>query len=239
MEFVLSNCKNEKIRTSYRVSVLSDIFLDYKEILSEREIYKYTSFKTESGKSDFLLGRYSAKTAYMELKVSKKLCDIEIQNGIFGQPFFTNDSEFELSIAHSERIGGALVFDRSYPMGIDIETRSRSKNKTDVFQYITKPDEVESTKRIPACSSDDDQTLELIVAWCVKEALTKAIKTGLTIPTDLLRIEKFTKCDMLNDEDLFQCEYKNFPQYKGIAKISNNYVIAIAYPQQLTVNKFE
>lgn len=237
MKFTLLDCENKKIRASCHITVASSIHLDYRHILSEIEIHKYDSFKVESAKNSFLLGRYSAKTAYMELNPNKKLKDIDVQNGVFGQPFFTNDSEFELSIAHSDRIGAAIVFDKAYPLGIDIETRNASEDRSDIFSLVTKFDEIGN---IEGVLSRSDQILRLIVAWCMKEALTKILKTGLTIPIDLLCLKDFIKSgNIWRNNSLFQCKFENFPQYKGIAKITDSYVVAIAYPRQLTVNKFE
>lgn len=218
-----------RVKTALCVTGLNDLVFDSFQILTESELRKYDAFKAKTGKMEFLLGRYSAKIAYFELTHGNNFLDIEIANGIFEQPFFMGDSAFDLSIAHSKEFGGAIVFDKAYPIGLDIETVSESSDRLDVLSFATKYDEIEAV--------DVQKDVALTIAWCMKEALTKAIRTGLTIPLDLLCLDKLTKgWDVL---DTFECEFKNFPQYKGIAKVICGYVMAIVYPKQLLLEKFE
>lgn len=239
MEFFLYNDNKVRIKVSYHITTMNDIFINPMDILSNAEQNKYNSFKVDSGKLNFLLGRYSAKSAYIKLNPSNQLKNIEVLNGVFDQPFFTHDSEFDLSISHSNGIGAAIVFDKAYPMGIDIEARNTAMDKSDVFHLITKLEEITNKEE---ALSPIDKSLRFIVAWCLKEALAKTLKTGFTIPTDLLCLEHCINISGNTIEtsnkhfSMFQCKFKNFPQYKGIAKATDNYVIAITYPQQLTIN---
>lgn len=192
--------------------------LSPEQVLSDRELGVYRTFKTESGKRSFLLGRYSAKLAYFKLVRKNNLRDISIENGVFGQPIIVAESDFDVSIAHSCDVGCAIVFDKAYPMGIDVEVAK--EDKIDVLKSVVTNREIEHV-----------DTLEkdiLTVAWSLKESLSKCIKTGLTIPIELLQLENLSKSG-----NFFVCSFKNFSQYAGVAKIENGYSIAISYPHQL------
>ncbi|MBQ3564548.1 MAG: 4'-phosphopantetheinyl transferase superfamily protein [Alphaproteobacteria bacterium] len=196
--------------------------LDPEPILTKTEKGKYTSFKVENPRQDFLLGRYCAKKAYLQLRPSsnENMRSLEIKNGIFEQPFFCNDASLGVSISHDHGVAAALVFDRSFPMGIDIE--HWDENKSEAINSISTYEEVFQI-------TDIDTNKAFAIAWCLKEAVSKAIGTGFTIPTQLLKIEAFTQ----RREAVYSCGFFNFTQYKGIALLKDNIIIAIAYPQQL------
>ncbi len=219
--FLEHECK--KIKTALCITETKDLLINPEEILSKTETEKYDSFKTEIGKQEFLLGRYSAKKAYVQLAEELEFKDIEIRNGIFEQPFFSNSTEFDLSIAHTKNIGAAIVFDRANPIGLDVETIDNSN--VEALQEMTKDEEIENLN----IRSEE----ALTIAWCLKEALTKAIKTGFTVPLELLKTEQ-----LIFRDNVFECRFKNFMQYKGIAKTKGDYVIALAYPQQLKLGVF-
>lgn len=210
------------IRVAYCVTKWASFNLRAQEVLSQQELEKYNSFKIESGRNEYLLGRYSAKQAYF--KVINQKVDyrtINIRNGVFEQPFFTNDASLGISISHSRNVGGAIVFDKAFPMGIDLEVVDEETVRT--IQPFISNDEIAHIKGKRECI--------LVAVWCMKEALSKVIRTGLTIPFELLKIA----CAKGND-NFFECYFENFPQYKGIAEIGGSHAAAITYPRQLTTS---
>ena len=210
------------VRMSCCVTSLEDFHLQAHEVLSQYELGKYDSFKVESGKIEYLLGRYSAKQAYFNL-VDKDIdyCKIDIRNGTFDQPYFVGDADFDVSISHSQNMGGAIVFDRAFPMGFDLEVIDYAKVKT--IQLSVSDEELKQL---------DGDERNITAIWCMKEALSKAIRTGLTVPLDLLKIN-----DIKRNGNFFQCCFKNFSQYKAIAEVAENYAMSIAYPQQLIIGE--
>ena len=221
MEDLLLKYKSLNIKAVLCITKLKHFAIKMDAILSKFEIDKYESLKTETGRQEFLLGRYSAKKAYAQLNQQDNLKNIEIKNGIFEQPFFAYNSDFDVSISHTKGAAGAIVFDKAYPMGFDMELICNSK--ISALQAATKDEEI--------MRLNVSHEKSLTMAWCLKEALSKAIRTGFTIPLELLQIEDFVK---ISDKDVFTCRFKNFAQYKGIAKINGDYVVALSYPQQLT-----
>lgn len=216
--------RQENIRNLLCISVFDDIILSQAAmILSPNEMKRYNSFKIDVPRTKYLLGRYSAKQAYLKLSGEiSSMSKIEIKNGIFANPIL-NDPEFDISISHTYGMGAGIVFDRSFPIGIDLEKIDLSK--VAALRLMTSKVEIENINTISELDI-------LTVAWCFKEALSKVIKTGLTIPLELLKIEKF-----MIKTDIFRCIFSNFTQYSGYAKkITNNIVIAVVYPNQLNLN---
>lgn len=193
---------------------------DLEKILSNSEYLAYTSFKIDKSKLSFLLGRYSAKQAFLlsSNDDTTDLKDIQIENGIFGQPIL-HSKYLDISIAHSDNIGIGLVFDKKYPMGVDVELIDSSQKNE--IKNMTKYTEINS------------MSIEnLISAWTMKEALSKILRCGLTIPFELLEIRQ----EQIK-ETCFRCTYANFPQYQGIAQIIGQHIVAVAFPIK-TIVKF-
>ena len=211
------------VRMACCVTSLEDFHLQAHEVLSQHELAKYDSFKVESGRIEYLLGRCSAKRAYLNL-IGRNVdySGIDIRNGIFEQPYFADDAKLDVSISHSQNIGGAIVFDRAFPMGFDLEVVDEAKVKT--IQVSVSDDELEHM--------DGDYESNITAIWCMKEALSKAIRTGLTIPLNLLKISKLRQYGKF-----FECHFENFSQYKAIAEIFYGYVWALVYPHQLNYYK--
>ncbi len=188
-------------------------------ILSNLETEKYNKFKSDKGRIEYLLGRYASKIAYN--KISGKCIpyeSISIENGIFEQPIL-NSNFWDISISHAHHIGAGIIFDKKFPIGIDLE-RLNIKNIKLIQEKVYKEEIIDVI--------DQPEVVYLTVIWCLREAVSKAIKTGLTIPIDLLKLKKLSKVS-----NWFLCEFENFPQYYGAAQVIENYVFAIAHPMQL------
>lgn len=87
---------------------LSEKFI--KRILSNRELERYSSFKSEKRKIEYIAGRFAAKEAYT--KVYKKFLtplnfvDVEVLADEFGAPYIESsympDDIVKVSISHSK-----------------------------------------------------------------------------------------------------------------------------------------
>ncbi len=186
---------------------------DPQKILTDSELQKYYSFKSQSAAKSFFLGRYCAKYAYsIASNCHTSLNKINIVNGIFGQPFFEGLPGFSTSISHCNNEGAAIVFEQKYLMGIDI---CSSEDAESIFLTFGKKD------------------TNLALAWTMQEALSKAISTGITVPLEILSPHNIRKIY----NQTFQSEYANFPQYQSIAWINDTHIMAICYPKNLVLNK--
>ena len=98
---------NESVRNALCISETNDVSSAVVEVLSESEMEKYHSFHLDSVKLQFLLGRYSAKKAFLKCTLENvEMRRIEIKHGAFEQPVL-NDAMFDISIA--------LIFIFTYP----------------------------------------------------------------------------------------------------------------------------
>lgn len=185
--------------------------------LSASERKRYSAIKHPDAKKNFLLGRYSAKKAFCALsKTDSEMKNVDVVNGIFGNPILSS-SKYDVSISHtkagSECVGAAIVFDRIFSFGIDVES--------------IKPEKIEILRKVsPEIVQDNIE--KLTAAWCVKEALSKALRIGFTIPFEALKIEKM---DEFNNK--FMCQFSNFRQYIGYTKKEHCIVAALTYPKYL------
>lgn len=202
-----------KLKSKAVVCLSSRVKEDPQKILTNSELQKYHSFKSQSAANSFFLGRYCAKYAYsIASNCHTSLNKINIVNGIFGQPFFEGLPGFNTSISHCNNEGAAIVFEQKYLMGID----------------ICSPEDAESI-----FSTFGEKDANVALAWTMQEALAKAISTGITIPLEILSPHNIQQIH----SHTFRSEYINFPQYQSIAWIDGTNIVAVCYPRNLVLNK--
>jgi phosphopantetheinyl transferase (holo-ACP synthase) len=152
----------------------------------------------------------AAKKALIELDSSLKLSEISIVNERSGYPAIEN-SNYCVSITHTNEIAASLVFPKEFSLGIDIEDIKRSEN---IKRIIT-----ESVPNTPEF---------LTAAWTLKESLSKALKCGFSKPTNVFELSALTK-----EDNFFVCLYKQHSDFQGIAVVHGPYLLAITYPKSL------
>lgn len=149
---------------------ISDIILP-DEILSNKELEKYSSFKIPKRKKEWLAGRFAAKTVINKIFDSSfSLKEIPITYDENGRPLcLLNGKEYLLSITHSGDWAAAIVNDENTGfLGIDIEkieVRSKFWNE----DYFHKDE------------AKDGNPEHLTKLWTIKEAILKALAVGLTV----------------------------------------------------------
>ncbi|PSL48181.1 phosphopantetheinyl transferase [Chitinophaga niastensis] len=168
----------------------------------------------------FLLGRYTAKlaaSAYTGVPATELL----IKPGVFQQPVLqgSNVSNVQLSIAHSGEWSIAIVFPESHPVAADVEI---IKSGNDLSRLI--PLTSGENKMLHALPFGLDASMTL--AWTIKEAMSKVIKTGLTASLEIFTISSIE----LRDNYLV-CQFTNFAQYKAIAWIEHHAAWCIVLPR--------
>ena len=145
-----------------------------KAVLHRLECLLYEGMPYRSRQYSYLLGRYCAKRALTSI-TQEKPHEIFINNGIFHQPL-VNLKDIQVSISHTGSLGGAISFVESYPMAIDIELIDARKEET-IYPLLS------DQERLLVSSCDSSSTM--IMCWTIKEALSKAIKCGLSVPLNL------------------------------------------------------
>jgi 4'-phosphopantetheinyl transferase len=202
----------------------------YEEIVKflhpkEREIYE--ALKFEKRIRSYLLGRYVAKHAIAALVGEQDLANILIQPGVFTQPVATcaNNHNIQVGITHCDDFGAAVAFPEAHPMGIDIE--SISPNKKGVMESQMTETEKELIITFPFSYQE-----MLAFLWTMKEALSKALRTGLMTPFEIFEVNRI---EVKND--CLVGYFKNFAQYKTVSfSLSSHYICSIVYPMKTNLN---
>lgn len=182
-------------------------------ILSQEEFDICSRFKSEKRKNEYLAGRYVAKLAL----ASESDTDFEfaknfsILNDDKGSPYIKN-SDFNLTITHSNKIAVALV--SKFVYGIDIEKINIKR--------------LSALKRM---SPTQDNPKILTTFWTLKEALSKALKTGIIEPFNKYEIENFQNCG-----SYFRCTFQNFSDYEGLSFYISEMSFSIVSLQNLHNN---
>jgi len=199
---------------------LSELLEEEKDFLHPEERQYLNSLPKGTRGHSFLLGRYTAKlaaSAYTGVPVS----GLHIKPGVFQQPVLqgNNISNVQLSIAHSGEWSIAIVFPESHPMAADVEV---IKTGNDLSKLIPlTPGENKMLYALPF-GLDANMTL----AWTIKEAMAKVIKTGLTAS-----LEIFTISSIKLQDHYIVCEFTNFAQYKAIAWIEYHAAWCVVLPR--------
>jgi phosphopantetheinyl transferase len=187
-------------------------------VLSEREEKEYQDFKFEKRKISYLLGRISAKLAISNLLPDTKSNSVSIGHGVFGFPVVSGLSEnIKVSISHCSNLGVALAFPEEHPVGIDIEEIDHKKTGV-IKQYMILDED--------NCFQGIDENEEAFMHWSAMEALSKILNTGLTLDFQFLALK--TTRPLTND--VWECHFKNFSQYKGILFKTDTHVCAVVIP---------
>lgn len=202
------------------------------DILSSKELEIFSKFTSLKRQVEFIAGRKAAKTALFEFKKKKSKRKFanwynKSQNEIFespslvsvlpsntGSPFIEN-SDLNVSISHSHGIAVASVSQN--PIGIDIE--KVNPKKISVLKHIT-----------PSMDQSVMDASILTIFWTFKEALSKALKTGIIESFEYYDLKdlRYTKLNTKQSTNqIIHCRFKNFPEYFGTAITDGKYAIAI------------
>lgn len=215
MENLLTFVAEKKYKSLYKKH---EIFLHLNELAY------FQSFTSEIRKKNFLLGRYAGKRALSPLLREKNLRKIEIAFGGSGEPIVRHPSRKKLgvSISHCDGLAAAVAFSAKRPMGIDVE--KIQKRRIQAIRRQLMPREI---KLLPA-----GPTKELVFGtmfWSVKEALSKALRTGIIGYKERYEIKK---ADF--DGRCMTGSFRNFPQYRFWSwLIEKDTAAAVVFPKHL------
>ncbi len=196
-------------------------------ILHYKEIDYFSSLKFLKRKMDYLTGCYIAKYVIGKYLNEDNLASIQISSGVFRHPFIRyNGWEIPgVSVSHSDEYSGAVVFPQWHPMGFDIE--KVDNEKVDIIKKQLTERELELL-----LNEDRDDVKTYCQIWAIKEALSKALKCGLTTPFSVLEMDKVE----FNESSKISCHFKNFGQYKSYSFLLNDYAFAIVMPKNTAMS---
>jgi phosphopantetheinyl transferase len=150
------------------------------------------------------------RTEYLSVRSLAKALGVDPEDIAYhssGRPYLKN-GDCNISIAHTKKYV-AVLLSKSLTTGIDIETRSEKVIR--IKKKFMLPEE-----EALIISSDIDQVTGLLLHWCAKEAMFKAIgETGVDF-VNSFKITHFTptgekgsfKAIAIRDEKAFQVDYQ-------------------------------
>ncbi|PKM94861.1 MAG: 4'-phosphopantetheinyl transferase [Firmicutes bacterium HGW-Firmicutes-1] len=197
-----------------------------RKLFHKEELEYYSSLKYEKRQKSYVMGRYCAKRAISEYLEDENVESITIGKGVFNQPiiFGPQNQNLQISISHSGDFGGAIAYHERFVMGLDIEIIDEDNRET-LENEIT----IEEKEILASLPYDYNRGLTLF--WTAKEALSKALKTGLMTPFSIFEISKIQV-----EEDYAICDFKFFAQYKIRSFKMGQYMCSIAYPKNIEFN---
>ncbi|AMP97928.1 4'-phosphopantetheinyl transferase [Pedobacter cryoconitis] len=212
------------------IAIVSQTLSELKDnrysFLHPNELNFFAAFKFERAQHSYLLGRFAAKSAWSafaeNFAENNVMTAVEVTAGIFQQPvlYLPDGGNVQLSIAHTEKIGMAIVYPEGHPMGIDVELINPEQSET-----IREVVGLREQGKLHLIHSDVHKSLTLL--WTIKEALSKVLKTGLMTPFELFEVENIQHL-----EDIVICDFINFPQYKSLSWLAGGYAWSIVLPRK-------
>lgn len=191
--------------------------------LHPEEKTNYESFPDEERRASYLLGRVAAKRAVQRLVRAVDPTSICIGSGVFQFPVVKGVglSNVQASISHCEGLGFCAAFPEAHPLGVDVEIISRAN--ADIVSSQLSLSEKQLIRRK---MGDLDHT----VAFSMKEALSKILRTGMMLDFQLLEIDTIAK-----EEDHICCTFRHFSQYKAYSFCQGSHVFSLALPGRTSV----
>ncbi|SEW51893.1 4'-phosphopantetheinyl transferase family protein [Chitinophaga arvensicola] len=156
----------------------------------------------------YLSGRLAAKLAASHF-TQVPAAEICIRTGVFGQPllYCPGHSNIQVSIAHSGSHAIAVVFPEGHPMGVDIEDTRNARLLS------------------PLTPAEATLAADPLLLWTAREALSKVLKTGLTIDLELLAVAAVSF-----ESGFLIVTFAHFPQYKAISWMAGPMACSLVLP---------
>src|ERR1700682_155407 len=195
------------------------------DYLHPTELAYFRGLEFARRRQAYLLGRIAAKRAIARCTSLDDPTAFEVKNGIFGQPLVVSAlcPGIETSISHAAEYGLAVAFPTGHALGLDIEACGRTV--PDIVRGQMTDSELQATRPLAA-----DETTALAVLWTAKEALSKILKCGLTVPFSILAIET---ASMVNGTVV--CRFKNFTQYRSLTWLAGDFAVSLVTPWKTDV----
>ena len=168
----------------------------YESMLSEDEIDRAQKLRFDEDRRRFIMARGHLRVLLSKY-LNKKPRQIWLRYGRYGKPYLTEESNPEkinFNLSHSQNtVLYAVARDRE--VGIDVEhIRPVSRAGKIVDRFFS-----EEEKEFYEEASNDDKPFRFFKLWCAREAYTKAIGSGISLPKDEIDIS-FVTGEFLRDK---------------------------------------
>lgn len=219
--------RGEPLRASLALAAAPLDWLDEhtKDFLHPDEAGLVTDRLHARRRHGLLVGRYAAKQALAVLHPEIDPRALAIRPGVLEQPILSSEGVRNLgvSLSHAGPVALAVAYPEGCPMGIDLEwVRAEA-----VSVLVSQTTPVERRIAAGLAGSEAERLMRL---WCLKEALSKALRCGLTVPLELLAVSG-TAPDPLG----LSATFANFAQYRGFSLVAGDLAAALVLPQTVTL----
>lgn len=188
-------------------------------------------FKFPKKRNDWLLGRWTAKTAVKSfLADSPDLTfpEIEIRSAEDGAPevFFQNQRlPVFISLSHSNGVGFCTISEPGTELGCDLE-KVEPRSEHFIRDYFT-----EKEKALVDHSPDQKEVYANLI-WSAKESALKALRSGLRLDTRLVQVS-FQMAGDLKEWQSLRVEAKNADKtFFGFWRLRGKFVLTVLSGQE-------
>ena len=195
-------------------------------VLGSGELAEFEQMKFARRRTSYLLGRLSIKRALGALLEERRMERLEIRAGVFGQPLLCHPepAQAEISVAHSAGLAVGAACSLGHPVGIDVELIDPERQ--DVLSKVFPHEEFALFR-----SKGAAEPAVGFLLWAVREALSKVLRCGLTVPFEVLRLSASRQETQERSGDSYNTEFVNFPQYRGHSWIIGGYALGLVIPK--------
>jgi 4'-phosphopantetheinyl transferase len=202
------------------------------QFLHPNEINYFRGLQFPLRQTSFLLGRHAAKQVLTAFFGEPDPTLIEVCTGIFCQPLvkYRSVEKPELTIAHCQDAAVAIACQTGHPVGVDLEYLDRKRSQVLEDQFT----KVELQLLEPLHEKDE---ISFLLLWTAKEALSKALKCGLTVPFEVLEVKEVRQ----TAPGACAFSFKNFSQYQAHSWVEGLHILSIVLPRRtsLDMNPFK
>lgn len=194
-------------------------------LLHPNELATGEAFPAPRRQRSYLLGRCAAKAALALLLPGRDPAALRVGSGLLDQPlvYGADAGPLDVSISHTDLQACALAFPAALPMGLDVE-------QVDPGHARTMQSQISPAEWALAGPFGGDAVRFATVLWSAREALSKALRCGLTVPLELLALERLAPSPWG-----LTGRFCNFGQYALHVWPRADYVLALVLPHNCTL----
>lgn len=220
---LLSN--NELHVWQVSTNITPEVFLEYKNVLTKKEVTNISFFKFKQAKDSYVVSQGALRMLLSEyLGISPKL--VKIGRRVKGKPYSIDDPKLNFNVSNSGQFV-AIAFSYDGEVGIDIE---QIRPLPDLDELINTNF---SAKEIYFINSKPGERLNRFFRlWTIKESYLKAIGEGMRLTPDSLEFSMDgDRIKLLSVKGFFEQEDWKFKEFST----PTNCVGTITYSKDNTV----
>jgi phosphopantetheinyl transferase len=220
LAFRIDNAGYRAVMSGARAAEIAPFDETLERLLHPNERAYVRVLRNDTRRDSYVLGRVAAKRAVCVLSHIDAPASVEIRAGAFGQPVVRAPAGYaEVTISHCDDTALVVAFEPEHPIGVDLERAAEPSART-VREHLGA---AELSMLAELGWSDE---LAATMLWSAKEALAKVLRSGLTVPLNVLSISTAEPADV-GSVSLF---FENFALYRCHVVVLGERIVALAVP---------